>query len=37
MLLDDKDDVVTLSDPQAASNSTRERHNSPQQIFFLNQ
>ena len=37
MLLDDKDDVVTLSDPQAASNSTRERDNSPQQIFFLNQ
>ena len=37
MLLDDKDDVVTLSDPQVVSNSIRVRYNSPQQIFSLKQ
>ena len=37
MLLDGKDDVVTFSDPHAASNTTRERHSKPQQVFFLKQ
>jgi len=35
--LDDKDDVVIFSDPHAISNTIRERHSSPQQIFFLKQ
>jgi hypothetical protein len=37
MPLDDKDDVVIFSDPHAISNTSRERHSSPQQVFFLKQ
>src|SRR5260370_16850088 len=37
MPLDDKDDVVIFSDPHAISTTSRERHSSPQQIFFLKQ
>lgn len=37
MLLDDKDAVVIFSDPHAISTTSRERHSSPQQGFFLKQ
>ncbi len=37
MLLDDNDDVVTFSDPQAASNTISERLSSSQYVFSLKQ
>jgi hypothetical protein len=37
ILLDDKDDVVTFSEPHAASNTINERLNSSQYVFSLKQ
>ena len=34
MLYDDRDEVVTTSEPQDASSTIKARHTRPQQIFF---